>query len=799
MHYLNKEMLFASKAKTLLWLRRYAEFNIPEVEMVTAEDWKANSEAVIDHLHSRFGSALLAVRSSCFKEDSMEQSCAGAFVSVLNVPAHDQSRLGSAISEVFASYDLPDHLPASQAGSEHLLIQPMVDDIVLSGVIMTRVLNDGAPYYVINYDDESGRTDTITGGTGVSKTVYIYRNATREDFDSDRLFSIFEFACEVEETCAHTRLDIEFGIDSRDVIHLFQVRPICTSGDWEPGVNELVTRKLSHITSFVSERMKIKPGLYGHKTVLGVMPDWNPAEMIGVTPHPLASSLYRELITRRVWSRAREMMGYRPMPPEELMVLIAGRPYIDVRASFNSFLPAGLQDSVSGKLVEAWIERLECHPELHDKIEFDIAQTVMDFSFDSSLESKYPGVLDSAEILAFREALAHLTTQCLDTSEGGSLAQAEAAVRKLHQAQCSRTLPDSEYVANIKYYCEECRTLGTLPFSVLARHGFIAESLLRTAVSRGAISEARVSLFKRSIETISGEMGRAFSDVVQGSMSREHFLDIYGHLRPGSYDILSPRYRDRSELFSNDLSLPDSRRAEPFSFKDEERRGLESLARENGLEGFSIAVFREYVERAVAGREYAKFVFTRNVSDILELIAIWGERYGFSREDLAYLNIMDLIGWCSVSLLRDQKAYYSEQIAAGKELFSLGSNVQLGYLIRSPRDVYVVPQHRSAPNFIGAGNVEADVVRLDAHSSCSSDITGKIVCIENADPGFDWIFTRNIAGLVTKFGGTNSHMAIRCAEYGLPAAIGVGEKLFLEFSKVGRGVINAGGGVLRGV
>ena len=70
------------------------------------------------------------------------------------------------------------------------------------------------------------------------------------------------------------------------------------------------------------------------------------------------------------------------------------------------------------------------------------------------------------------------------------------------------------------------------------------------------------------------------------------------------------------------------------------------------------------------------------------------------------------------------------------------------------------------------------MVRLFAGSPCDLDLTGAIICMENADPGFDWIFTRSIAGLVTRFGGTNSHMAVRCAEYGLPAAIGVGERLF---------------------
>ena len=61
-------------------------------------------------------------------------------------------------------------------------------------------------------------------------------------------------------------------------------------------------------------------------------------------------------------------------------------------------------------------------------------------------------------------------------------------------------------------------------------------------------------------------------------------------------------------------------------------------------------------------------------------------------------------------------------------------------------------------------------------------IDGKIVCIENADPGYDWIFSHNIAGLITKYGGVASHMSIRCAEFDLPAAIGCGEQIFNNLS-----------------
>ena len=57
-------------------------------------------------------------------------------------------------------------------------------------------------------------------------------------------------------------------------------------------------------------------------------------------------------------------------------------------------------------------------------------------------------------------------------------------------------------------------------------------------------------------------------------------------------------------------------------------------------------------------------------------------------------------------------------------------------------------------------------------------ISGKIVLLENADPGYDFIFTKNIKGLITEYGGANSHMSIRCLELGIPAIIGIGSKEF---------------------
>ena len=55
-----------------------------------------------------------------------------------------------------------------------------------------------------------------------------------------------------------------------------------------------------------------------------------------------------------------------------------------------------------------------------------------------------------------------------------------------------------------------------------------------------------------------------------------------------------------------------------------------------------------------------------------------------------------------------------------------------------------------------------------------------------ADPGYDYLFAKKIAGFITCYGGANSHMAIRASELGLPAVIGVGEVEFEKYLKANR-------------
>ena len=100
------------------------------------------------------------------------------------------------------------------------------------------------------------------------------------------------------------------------------------------------------------------------------------------------------------------------------------------------------------------------------------------------------------------------------------------------------------------------------------------------------------------------------------------------------------------------------------------------------------------------------------------------------------------------------------------------------------KNLNVIPFQINSPNFITQNEVIAPILKLDGTNSNTITLDGKIIVIEGADPGYDWIFGHKIKGLITKYGGANSHMSIRCSEFNLPAAIGCGEILYKKICEV---------------
>jgi glutamine kinase len=750
---------FGTKAQTLALLAPRVSLScLCDQIIVPVADWRENPADMVGAIVSRMAPRRLAVRSSSTIEDTAEHSNAGAFHSVTGVESTDHD-IRTAMESVIASY-------GDQAGDQEVLVQPMVEDVVISGVVLTRDLDTGGPYYVINYDDFSGRTDTVTGGAE-SKTVLVHR-ANPAALHSPRMQAIIAAARELEAVCGREELDIEFCM-TRDLdVYVLQVRPLAAQRQWKTLQDGDIDAVILDIRAELAELMVPQAGISGTTTIFGEMPDWNPAEMIGTSPRPLAISLYRKQITNRVWSAARAQMGYRDVD-QPLMVDFAGRPYIDTRLSFNSFLPADLDEAIAARLVNDQLAGLAEQPDLHDKIEFELAVTCLAFDHDRHMARLRDNGFANHDIDQLTQSLHRLTSAALQQSGAG--------IRNL--LAITDTLltdgPDlpSQPLQRVRYLLDRSREFGTLPFSMLARHGFIAASFLKSMVSRDFLSDAEADLLMRSVHTVASDIVADMASVTDGDLLEVDFLARYGHLRPGTYDILSWRYDERPDLY-----LGHDARPPPVTQAFELSPG-QSAALENCLKEFDFAIsadeLLDYICATTAAREQAKFAFSRGISDALAALVQWGEEVDISREMLSFMDIEDLLdSEPDVALLKEKAVRRQSE-------YDVTRSIYLPHLVVEPDDIDVIRLLRGQATFITGKSVTARPLQIDAHNVRNLD--GHIVMIESADPGFDWIFSHRISALVTKFGGANSHMAIRCAEFGLPAAIGCGEKTFNDLTR----------------
>jgi phosphohistidine swiveling domain-containing protein len=314
---------------------------------------------------------------------------------------------------------------------------------------------------------------------------------------------------------------------------------------------------------------------------------------------------------------------------------------------------------------------------------------------------------------------------------------------------------------------EDGKRYGTLPFAGLARAGFIAVQLLQSLVSIGILTQRNHEDFMESLSTISKDLSRDFS-----SLKKTDFIAKYGHLRPGTYDILSPRYDEAADLYFDwNKKNKEHQNSKPFMLSLKQMNALDKLLVTNGIKSSSVQILT-FIQTAIEKREYAKFLFTKNVSDILSRIEKFGSNFGFSKNDLAHTKITDYKDMYYGAY--DPKAILGNSISNGISSYKISNTLTLPPLIVSEEDVWSFEWPESFPNFITQKSVTASIVSVDDKEK----LMGSIVLIPSADPGFDWVFSHQISGLITAYGGSNSHMAIRAGEIGLPAVIGTGELLY---------------------
>ena len=137
-----------------------------------------------------------------------------------------------------------------------------------------------------------------------------------------------------------------------------------------------------------------------------------------------------------------------------------------------------------------------------------------------------------------------------------------------------------------------------------------------------------------------------------------------------------------------------------------------------------------------------------------------------NREELAYID---------VNQLNNNKKNILKIINKNKNKYNLDRNIKLPEVIYDLSAVNVVPYQVNRPNFISNKKISSNFIFLKKQIR-NHNLKNFIALIENADPGYDWIFSRGVKGLVTKYGGINSHMSIRCAELNIQAQLDVEKK-----------------------
>lgn len=753
-----------TKGETLIFLNKN-KINTPKTLLLDLKKIKKNKNKVYSLLVKNFGNKKIAIRSSFFNEDTKNTSNAGKYQSILNLDIKDKDNIFKNIKIVAKSYQ-------NNSLKNQIIFQEMISDVKFSGVMTNLDIKNYSPHIKINFT-KGKDTTLITSGKDSGNTLTFLPNNKYKP-KNKIIIKLLKTIEKISEVLKIKFLDIEFIVTNKNKIIILQAREIILPKKTKIKSLIELQSNYSRIEKKIIKLQEKHYDLIGNTTYFGVMPDWNPAEIIGIKPKPLALSLYQELITDHVWSLNREKYGYKDLSSYHLMTLFYGTPYIDVRIDFNSWLPAKLNNRISEKLINYYLGKFLKNKKFHDKIEFEIIFSCFTFSTKQRLHKELKkNKFSKNEIMQIEKNLKVISKNNF-TKIKDEILKIKNLIKKQNKVKKSNMYE----IQKIYYLVEDCKKFGTLPFAGLARSGFVAIDLLNSMVEQKIISQKNKENF---LASINGLTSRINNDLLR--FNKLKFIKKYGHLRPNSYEISSLNYKDGYKFYFDKKNVKYIHKKKfQFEFNEKSKKRINSFLKEIDLK-YTIKDFINFLKDAIFYREYSKFVFTKSIDLIFENLKKFSKKHNIDLHELSYTKISDFL-----------EAYFSidnqlvvkkikDSIKENKQNFLKNSELSLPSIILNTQDLYLNENNNIIGNFITNEIVSGNVVNYNSFKKVNN-IEGKIVLIENADPGYDFIFSKNIKGLITKFGGQNSHMSIRAAELRLPACIGVGEEKFEKLTNI---------------
>ena len=575
-------------------------------------------------------------------------------------------------------------------------------------------------------------------------------------------------------------------MDEKNAVIIFQVRPLAASIRAEKC--SISDEEIFAAADRACQKYREIGDLLGEKnTILSDMAFWNPAEMIGENPHPLDYSLYREIITSSAWNQGLIYIGYKEVDGD-LMYKLGNKPYISLRKSFLGLMPDDVDDRLEKKLLEYYNRKLIADPTAHVKIEFEIAFSEYDFATEDKLRKLETQGFTREEIQDLSDSLFNLTNNAICNFNRNRMKDLRALNGLRVHRENTRSnwlMAHNDVITLLQFFVqliESIKHYGTPKFARQARLAFISKAISRSLVYRGLFTDKDIDDFMMSIYTVASEYDSDFQDLVDGRITRVTFDEKYGHLRSGTYDITCDTYAHREFDLSKGSAVARKQRQTIEQLK---HTSLDMVKMLDALEdiGFYVELkeFVDFLRDSMEEREYFKFEFTKTLSLAIDILIDIGDKLGIAKEDMAYLEVTDI--QLAVSQPAGEiKKNWLRIIEKNKKAFETDSMLIFPDVVYSPGQLGCIEVWEARPNFITSECVTGEVVLLENYENEDhediADVAGKIVVLPKADPGYDWIFAKGIKGFITKYGGVASHMAIRCAEFNIPAAIGCGDCIY---------------------
>ena len=727
---MNNRLSYGNKAKNLEYVAKNTDIEIPYFKEIYLNDLN-NIENIVDSFSQK-----IMIRSNSSSEDKEYSSSAGKYLSIGPIERNDLETIKKSWEMVVNSYEEQDN--------QSVIFQNYIENAKSVSVLTSYKVGSDSAYRTFStyYGSE---TDAITSGKySEINNFFMHRSFDILPKKYEKYNVYLKIITQLEDLFKNKQLDIEMVLDKNNSPQLLQVRPLMGKKLNKESIFEekdVIDRNLKNYKKL----NKTTADRFGTNQIYSNMSDMNPAEMIGKKPDNIAFGLYKFMFTDTTWNIQRGEFGYRKYSGGKLMELFNNVAYINVNHSLNSFLTRNLQKESCEEIINYQLNKLKENPHLHDSIEFDISRSSYVFDTVEEFSKEYKNIISPSEIIKWHNDLIQIDTQNKSTLEKN---------KKIILSTFSKLDKSFEYSKkeNIKLI----RDTMALPFTHHSRLGFVYFAQLNSLLEKEVISEDQKKLLLLSVNSISTKMKADAYEVKIGKKTLEGFLDVYGHIRAGNYNLLSSNLKNNLN-FTESLINNSEQPLEDNILPKDIYTNIEEYCTINEIP-LKASAWIDMFQEGISTRENSKFYYTKGIDGILNEV---GEKNTSDRELFDLLDIE-----------------FNEENTSDMRL----KNVLMPDLITSNEDFYFYEEMSKNGNYIGQGTVIGDVLLIENEANRPNNLENKIVVIPAADPGWDWIFNYKIKSLVTKYGGPNSHMAIRCAEHNIPAILGVGENNFTVIS-----------------